>query len=102
MTDEQFDKLFTHPDFQRLVRRKQLLYWPLTAMVLMVYYGFVLLVAYAPRLLGHSLSGGVTSVGMLVGVLIILLIIGLTGLYVYRANHSIDPLNDTLKQEFDQ
>ena len=34
-------------------------------------------------------------------VLIMLLVIGLTGFYVYRANHLIDPLNDTLKQEFE-
>ncbi|MGH8391048.1 MAG: DUF485 domain-containing protein, partial [Pseudomonas sp.] len=42
---------------------------------------------------------GVTTVGMLVGVVIVLLAFALTGFYVYRANHVIDPLNDKLKQE---
>ena len=93
MTDQSLDPILAHPDFVLLVRRKQRLYWSLTAVVL--------LVAYAPGALGRSLSGGVTSVGMLVGVLIMLLVIGLTGFYVYRANHLIDPLNDTLKQEFE-
>ena len=101
MTDQSLDPILAHPDFVLLVRRKQQLYWSLTAVVLLVYYGFVLLVAYAPGALGRSLSGGVTSVGMLVGVLIMLLVIGLTGFYVYRANHLIDPLIDTLKQEFE-
>lgn len=67
--------------------------------MLAIYYGFVLLVAFAPGLLGRSLSGGVTSVGMLVGVVIILLAFGLTGIYVTRTNRVLDPLNDKLKQE---
>jgi len=41
----------------------------------------------------------VTSVGMLVGVLVVLAAFALTGFYVYRANRVIDPLNDKLKQE---
>lgn len=36
---------------------------------------------------------------MLVGVVIVLLAFALTGFYVHRANHVIDPLNDKLNQE---
>ena len=61
------------PDFIQLVRRKQKLYWSLSLAMLVIYYGFVLLVAFSPSTLGQSLSGGVTSVGMLVGVVIVLL-----------------------------
>lgn len=48
---------------------------------------------------GQSLSGGVTTVGMLVGVLMVLLSFALTGIYVHRANNVLDPLNDKVKQE---
>jgi uncharacterized membrane protein (DUF485 family) len=41
----------------------------------------------------------VTTVGMLVGVVIVVLAFALTGFYVYRANNVIDPLNEKLKQE---
>ncbi|MDW3715693.1 MULTISPECIES: DUF485 domain-containing protein [Pseudomonas] len=99
MTPQDLDRIRQHPDFIQLVKRKQRLTWSLTAAMLAIYYGFVLLVAFAPELLGRSLSGGVTSVGMLVGVVIILLAFGLTGIYVVRTNRVLDPLNDKLKQE---
>jgi uncharacterized membrane protein (DUF485 family) len=41
----------------------------------------------------------VTTVGMLVGVLMVLLSFALTGIYVHRANNVLDPLNDKVKQE---
>ena len=99
MSPEDVERIRQHPDFIQLVRRKQRLYWSLTALMLVIYYGFVLLVAFSPATLGQSLSGGVTSVGMLVGVGVVLLAFALTGFYVYRANNVIDPLNEKLKQE---
>ena len=99
MTPDEIEYIHRHPDFIQLVRRKQRLYWSLSLIMLVVYFGFVLLVAFSPATLGQSLSGGVTTVGMLVGVVIVLLAFALTGFYVHRANHVIDPLNDTLKQE---
>ncbi|WP_039011402.1 DUF485 domain-containing protein [Pseudomonas brassicacearum] len=99
MTPKDVELIHQHPDFIQLVRRKQNLYWSLSLIMLVIYFGFVLLVAFSPATLGQSLSGGVTSVGMLVGVVIVLLAFGLTGFYVYRANHVIDPLNEKLKQE---
>ncbi|MDY7532640.1 DUF485 domain-containing protein [Pseudomonas sp. Bout1] len=99
MTPDAIERIRRHPDFIQLVRRKQNLYWPLSLIMLVIYFGFVLLVAFSPATLGQSLSGGVTTVGMLVGVMIVLLAFALTGFYVYRANHVIDPLNDKLKLE---
>ncbi|AYF87104.1 DUF485 domain-containing protein [Pseudomonas sp. JS3066] len=102
MTPQDLDRIRENPDFIQLVRRKQRLTWSLTAAMLVIYYGFVLLVAFAPGVLGQSLNGGVTSVGMLVGVVIILLSFALTGIYVKRTNSVLDPLNDKLKQECGQ
>ena len=68
MTPQDLARIRENPDFIQLVRRKQRLTWSLTFTMLVIYYGFVLLVAFAPGVLGQSLNGGVTSVGMLVGV----------------------------------
>ena len=102
MTPLDVERISKNPDFIQLVRRKQNLYWSLSLIMLVIYFGFVLLVAFAPATLGQSLNGGVTSVGMLVGVLIVLAAFALTGFYVYRANHVIDPLNEKLKKECEQ
>ena len=99
MTPEHIDSISKHPDFQQLIRRKRRLNGSLTLTMLAAYYGFVLLVAFAPGLLGQSLNGGVTSGGMLVGVLMVLLSFALTGIYMHRANRVIDPLNEVVKQE---
>jgi uncharacterized membrane protein (DUF485 family) len=102
MTPQDLDRIRQHPDFIQLVRRKQRLTWSLTLAMLVIYYGFVLLVAFAPGVLGQPLNGGVTSVGMLVGVVIVILSFALTGIYVQRTNKALDPLNDKLKQECGQ
>ncbi len=99
MTQDDIDIISRHPDYLQLIRRKQRLNWTLTLAMLVIYYGFVLLVAFSPSTLGQSLSGGVTSVGMLVGVIMVVLSFALTGIYVYRANNVLDPLNDKIKQE---
>ncbi|MCY1299091.1 Inner membrane protein YjcH [compost metagenome] len=99
MTPEDLDRIRQHPDFLPLIRRKQRLTWTLTLAMLAIYYGFVLLMAFAPRVLGQSLNGGVTSVGILVAVIVILLSFALTGIYVQQTNQVLDPINDKLKQE---
>ncbi|MFP3499574.1 DUF485 domain-containing protein, partial [Pseudomonas sp. SIMBA_059] len=60
MTPERIESIAKHPDFQHLVRRKRRLNGSLTLAMLVIYYGFVLLVAFSPSTLGQSLSGGVT------------------------------------------
>ena len=99
MTPNDIESITRHPDFQQLVRRKRRLNGVLTLAMLVIYYGFVLLVAFSPETLGQSLSGGVTTVGMLVGVLIVLASFALTGISVHRANNVLDPLNDKVKRE---
>ena len=71
MTPDDIQRICQNPDFIQLVRRKQNLYWSLSLIMLVIYFGFVLLVAFSPATLGQPLSDGVTSVGMLVGVLVV-------------------------------
>jgi uncharacterized membrane protein (DUF485 family) len=102
MTSQQLERVQGDPRYQALIRQKTRLNWSLSAAMLVIYYGFVLLVAFAPGVLGQSLSGGATSVGMLAGVGVILLSLALTGIYVYRSNKHLDPLNEQVKQECGQ
>jgi len=65
-----------------------------------IYFGFVLLVAFAPDLLTRPISAtSVIPVGMLVGVGVIVASVVLTGIYVYRANSTFDPLIQEIIQE---
>lgn len=79
------------PRFQRLVARRRRFAWTLTAAMLVIYFGFIALVAFAPRWLGAPL-GGVITVGIPVGLAVIVSAFLLTALYVHRANSEFDAL----------
>ena len=71
--------------------------WTLTAIMLVAYFGYVALIAFDKAVLARPLGGGVTSIGIPIGVGIILLGIVLTGVYVRRANREFDPLVRALR-----
>jgi uncharacterized membrane protein (DUF485 family) len=79
-----------HPAYRDLVRRRRRLAWTLSAIMLVVYFGYVLLIAFDKALLARPISGGVTSLGIPIGFGIILLGIALTAFYVRRANGEYD------------
>ena len=84
--------------YQKLVQRRGRFTWTLSIIMLVAYFGYIALVAFDKSLLARPIGGGVTSLGIPVGVGLILLAILLTGLYVRRANKEYDPLVDALRQ----
>ncbi len=80
------------PDYQELVRRRSSLGWTLSLIVLVIYFGFILLVAYAPKFLGMRLGTGVTTIGIPIGLFVIVSAFVLTAIYVSKANSKYDAL----------
>ncbi len=94
MEHQAYARVRSHPKFVELVERRSRYAWTLSFVMLAIYYGFILVVAFAPEWLGVPLAdGAVTTVGIPVGILIILAAFVLTGLYVRRANTEFDDLN---------
>ena len=79
-------------NYQELVRRRSSLGWALSLAMLAIYFGFILLVAYAPKFLGTPLGTGVMTIGLPIGLTVIVLAFVLTGIYVSKANSSYDAL----------
>jgi len=92
-------KIERDPNYQELVRRRSSLGWLLSAVMLVIYFGFILLVAYAPKFLGIPLGSGVTTIGIPVGLSVIVLAFVLTGIYARRANSSYDVLIRKIVEE---
>ena len=46
------------PNYKELVRRRSSLGWTLSLIMLVIYFGFILLVAYAPKFLGMRIGDG--------------------------------------------
>ena len=56
----------------------------------MAYYGFILLVAFNKEFLGQKMGAGVTTIGVPIGVGVIVFTIIITWIYVRRANGEFD------------
>ncbi|DAB38029.1 MAG: hypothetical protein A2552_00625 [Sulfuricurvum sp. RIFOXYD2_FULL_44_160] len=98
MKQDMVDRIKNDPDFLQLTRVRSKFAWTLTIVMLVIYFGFVLVIAFDPALLGTPLSeGSVTTVGIPVGVGVILSAFILTGIYVRRANTEFDELTAKIK-----
>ncbi|WCM27040.1 DUF485 domain-containing protein [Sphingomonas sp. QA11] len=93
---ERLARVAADPRYLALTRRRGRFTWTLTCIMLVAYFGFILLIAFDKSLLAAPIGSGVTSIGIPVGLGVILLAIGLTGLYVRRANRDYDALVQSL------
>jgi uncharacterized membrane protein (DUF485 family) len=90
--DEQLAaRIRANPKFAELLRKRNSFAWTLTIVMLVVYLGFIGVVAYAPDVLGISVSGAIT-LGFPLGLGVIVVAVLLTGIYVARANGEFDRL----------
>ena len=86
-----------NPRFTELVAKRTRFAGILAAIVLIVFYGFVLLVAFAPELIGKRLfEGSNLTFGILAGLLQFIFFWVLTLVYVRRANGEFDDINKEL------
>jgi len=100
MTVETIDIIKNNPKYQELVHSRSRFAWTLSILMLLVYYAFIMTIAFKPELLAVPLSdGSVISVGIPVGIAIILFSFLLTGLYVYKANNTYDVMLEDIKAD---
>jgi uncharacterized membrane protein (DUF485 family) len=92
MMSKSLARIEQDPNYQELVRRRSSLGWMLSLIILVIYFGIILLVAYAPKFLGTRMGAGVTTIGIPIGLAVIVLAFVLTGIYVRKANSSYDAL----------
>jgi uncharacterized membrane protein (DUF485 family) len=96
---ELVERVAADPRYRELVRRRSRLTWTLTAIILVIFFGYILLIAFDKELLARPAFGGTTSLGIPLGIGVILAGILLTGIYVWRASRDLDPLAIALHSE---
>lgn len=84
--------------YQELVRSRNSLAWTLSIAVLVIYLGFIFLVAFAKGFLAAKVAT-TTSVGIVLGLVVIVLAFVITAIYVARANGRFDELTEQVKRE---
>jgi len=99
-TNPSIAKIANNPKYRELVSKRDGVAWTLTACVIVVYFGFTLLVAFAGDFLSQPIAAdSVIPVGIPLGVGVIVISIILTGYYVYRANTTFDELTHEILRE---
>jgi uncharacterized membrane protein (DUF485 family) len=91
-------RIAAHPKYQELKAKRSSFGWWLTLAMMVVYYGFILLVAFNKQLLATRLGEGVMTVGMPIGLGVILFTVVITVIYVRRANSEFDSLASDLQK----
>ncbi|TWI55698.1 uncharacterized membrane protein (DUF485 family) [Pseudomonas duriflava] len=103
MNDSIYQQIQANPRFRELVAKRERFAWLLSAIMLGLYLGFILLIAFAPHILGTRISpDSPTTWGIPIGVGLILSAFILTGIYVHRANGEFDRLNQAILKEVQQ
>ncbi|MCB1938163.1 MAG: DUF485 domain-containing protein [Rhodocyclaceae bacterium] len=94
MSSAVYARIRSNPKFDELVRRRGRFAWFLSAIVFIVFFGFVLGVAFAPDLLAQRpFTGSNITIGICAGLFQFIVFWLLTLAYVRRANGEFDALN---------
>ncbi|MBY0429835.1 MAG: DUF485 domain-containing protein [Rhodospirillales bacterium] len=100
MSQEIYDRVLKHPQFAELTAGRNLFSWILAIIVLVVFFAFVLAVAYRPDFLASPMSEGMTMpMGLVIGVIFNIFCFVMTGIYVARANTRFDSLSRKILSE---
>src|SRR4051794_33531956 len=99
MLSREHEHILDNPKFQELVRTRSGFAWTLAAIMLAIYLAFIFLVAFAHDLMAAKIGGGTTSVGIVLGLIVIVSAFLLTGIYVQRANSRFDDLTRDLQKD---
>jgi uncharacterized membrane protein (DUF485 family) len=94
------DRVTKNPKFLEFVAMRSTYSIIMAIVSAAAYYGFILLVAYNKEFLAQKLGPGMTtSIGVPIGVGVILFTIILTWIYVRRANTEFDAINESIIKE---
>lgn len=99
MMEQKIKELSKTSAYKKLIHERKKTIWPLTVIMLVAYYGFVLIIAFAPKVFAIPISSGVTSLGIASGLGLIFFTFIITGIYVRKANNVLEPLTKELHKK---
>lgn len=99
MDEAMLRRIVSDPNYQALRTRRLRFGLTLTIIMMIVYYGFILMIAFGKSWLATPLGTGVTTWGIPLGFGVIIVTVILTAIYVRRANNEYDALNERIRSE---
>ena len=102
MSDPVVARIRANPKYAELKSKRSSFGWWLTLLMMIVYYGYISLIAFNKEFLGQRMGEGVTTLGVPIGMGVIIFTIVITGIYVRRANGEFDSLTKDILKDASQ
>lgn len=99
MNEEIVKQIESDSNYKELVSKRNKLSVTLAVFVLIMYYAYILTIAFEPSLLGSKIGDGVMTIGYPIGAGIIIICFITTLIYVRRANGEFEDLTDKIKDD---
>ena len=99
MSDPVVARIRANPKYAELKSKRSSFGWWLTLLMMIVYYGYISLIAFNKEFLAQKTGAGVTSYGIPIGLGVIIFTVVITGIYIRRANTEFDALKEQVIKE---
>ena len=99
MNDPVIEKIQRNPAYLQLRSQRNRLGGVLTLLMLIVYYGYVALIAFDKEFLAQPLGSGVTTLGIPIALFVIVFTVVITLFYIRRANNEFDQMTQQILKD---
>jgi len=99
MNDELVEKIKANPNYQVLVKKRTGFALKLGIFVLVMFYAYILTIAFNPTILGTRIGEGVMTIAFPVAAAIIIISFITTLIYVNRANNEFEDLTEKVRED---
>ena len=100
MSSVMYERMRVNPKFRKLVQERGRFAWTLSTIVLVLFYGYFMLIAFSPALLGQKIAeGSMWPIGYTIELTLFIFFWLTTLIYVRRANGEFDDLTQELIKE---
>lgn len=99
MKDELVERIENNPKYQELVSKRNSFGIKLGVFILIMFYAFILTIAFNKEVLATKIGDGVTTVAFPIALAILIISFITTIIYVKRANGEFDDLTNEIKKD---
>ncbi|WP_072680102.1 DUF485 domain-containing protein [Arcobacter sp. LA11] len=99
MKDELVERIENNPKYQELVSKKNSFGIKLGIFVLVMFYSYIMVIAFNKELLATKMGDGLTTIAFPIALAILVISFLTTVIYVKRANGEFEDLNDEIKED---
>jgi len=99
MKDELVERIENNPKYQELVSKRNSFGIKLGIFVLVMFYAFILTIAFNKEVLATKIGDGLTTIAFPIALAILVISFITTLIYVKRANGEFEDLTDEIKDD---